>query len=83
LTHAAYESTQYVQILFRGKAKAWVNAHFAEGDQLFLEPEVSDTGEITGFRLSDGDGSDAPASPGTEVQEGSNHLFLQIGRAHV
>ncbi|NSW58315.1 MAG: hypothetical protein HPY44_20090 [Armatimonadetes bacterium] len=78
LTHVAYESTRYVQILFRGKAKAWVNSHFAEGDQLFLEPEVSDTGEITGFRLSDGDGSDAPSSPGAEVQEGSNHLFLPV-----
>jgi hypothetical protein len=51
LTHASYGTADYLQILFRGKARKWLTANFHEDDIILLEPAFSDEGDFIGFYL--------------------------------
>jgi len=51
LTHASYGAADYLQILFRGKARKWLTANFHEDDIILLEPAFSDEGDFIGFYL--------------------------------
>ncbi len=75
LVHAAYSSTHYLQLLFRGAARSWLKQNFKEGDTLYLEIEPDADDGLAGLRFS----QTAPTSSAQEPVPGAkNHLFIPV-----
>lgn len=75
LVHSKYDNTDYFTILLRGKARLKFPKHFQVDDTLYLEPELDDDQNLTGFRLLSAQEATSASKTG---KEGQNWLFLPV-----
>jgi hypothetical protein len=79
LQHASYVNTNYIQVLLKGKARAWLTDSVKEGDELLLEPSFDKENSLTGFHMTAGNQADpTPAEPGKGQVGGQNWLFVPV-----
>ncbi len=72
--HAAYGSSDYLSLLFRGKARLWFTGNFQEGDLLYLEPQTDADGNLSGIQLLTADEVTSEETRAT----GRNWLFIPV-----
>ncbi len=76
--HASYANTDYLSLMFRGKARQWFVNTFAEGDTVVLQPELNKEDTLAGFQISTQEmlAAQTPTKPTGDGQR--NVLFVPV-----
>ncbi len=76
--HASYGNSDYLSLLFRGKARQWFVNTFAEGDTVILQPELNKEDTLAGFQIGTLEtiATQTPTKPAGDGQR--NVLFVPV-----
>lgn len=77
LKHYFYKDTDYIQLLLKGKARAWFEENFLVDSTVILEPSIDGDDNLLGFRLGKPEYF-TKRVPIESNEDPDNYLFLSV-----